>query len=128
MRLFFRQEVIPLLYRIGTQREIPPMRSKLPECAIAELCRCTATLDIEYGAKRNYLESGGYTLILEEAKDLAELRKIINCDTHPCEWANRIGEAGEFISALYLLNDDFSVVVLLPSAIAPDAILKDLED
>lgn len=117
-----------MLYRIGTQREIPPMRSKLPECAIEELCRCTAVLDIEYGAERNYLQSGGYILILEEAKDLTELRKIINYDTHPCEWANHIGEAGKYISALYLLNDDFSVVVLLPSAIAPDAILKDLED
>lgn len=117
-----------MLYRIGTQKEIPSMRSKLPKCAIAELYRCTATLDIEYGAERNYLESGGYTLILEEAKDLAELRKIINCDTHPCEWANRIGEAGEFVSALYLLNDDFSVVVLLPTIIAPDAILNDLEE
>ena len=116
-----------MLYRIGTQKEIPSICSKLPECAIAELCRCTTTLDIEYGAERNYLEAGGYTLILEETKDLKELRKIINYDTHPCEWANRIGEAGEFISALYLLNDDFSVVVLLPTVIAPNAILNDLE-
>lgn len=117
-----------MLYRIGTQKEIPALRSKLPEYAGKELSRCTAVLDIEYGAERNYLQSGGYTLILEEEKDLAELRKTINYDTHPCEWATRIGEAGEYISALYLLNDDFSVVVLLPSAIAPDAILNDLED
>lgn len=117
-----------MLYRIGTQKEIPSICSKLPECAARELLRCTAVLDTEYGENRNYLESGGYTLILEEAKDLTELRKIINYDTHPCEWANRIGEAGEYISALYLLNDDFSVVALLPSVIAPDAILKDLED
>ena len=117
-----------MLYRIGTQKEIPSICSKLPECAIAELYRCTATLGIEYGAERNYLESRGYTLILEETKDLKELRKIINYDTHPCEWANRIGEAGEFISALYLLNDDFSVVVLLPTVIAPNAILNDLEE
>ncbi len=117
-----------MLYLVGTQREIPSIHSKLPECAIKELCRCTLTLDTEYGAERNYLESGGYTLILEEAKDLAELRRIIDYDTHPCEWATRIGEAGEFVSALYLLNDDFSVVVFLPTAIAPDTILNDLEE
>ncbi len=128
MRLFFRQEVTPLLYRIGTQKEIQSMRPKLPESAIEELCRCTAVLDAEYGAERNYVQSGGYTLILEEEKDLAELWKIINYDTHPCEWATCIGRDKKYISALYLLNDDFSVVVLFPSTIAPDAILKDLED
>ncbi len=128
MRSFFRQEVLSLLYRICTQKETSSMQSRLSECAAKELFRCTAALDIEYGAERNYLESGGYTLILEEAKDLTEFQKIINYETHPCEWAARIGEAGEYVSALYLLNDDFSVVVLLPSAIAPDAILNDLED
>lgn len=117
-----------MLYRIGTQKEIPSLQARLPECAAKELLRCTAVLDVEYGAERNYIESGGYTLILEDAKDLAELRKVINYDTHPCEWANRIGETGEYISVLYLLNDDFSVVVLLPSDFAPNAILNDLED
>jgi len=121
-------EVLLLLLRIGTQREIPFLQAGLPESVAKEVLRSVSVLDAEYGAERNYLESGGYTLILEEANDLAELRRIIDYDTHPCEWATRIGEAGEFVSALYLLNDDFSVVVFLPTAIAPDTILNDLEE
>ena len=121
-------EVRPLLQRIGTQGELPSLRSPLPDCVREEVLRCAAVLDAEYGAERDYLESGGYILIAESADDLREVRKVIDYGTHPCEWADRLGGEGEYISALYLLNDDFSVVLLLPAAIAPDTIINELED
>lgn len=117
-----------MLYRIGTQKEILSLRSKLPECAIGELLRCTAVLDAEYGAERDNLKSGGYTLIAETAEDVQTIKNTIDYDIHPCEWAEIIGKNNEYISALYLLNDDFSVVVLLPSAVAPEAVRKELEE
>ena len=79
-----------MLYRIGTQREIPSLRSKVLECVTKELLRCIATLDREYGADRNYMESGGYALVAETAGDIRAIQSTIDYDTHPCEWAQFI--------------------------------------
>ena len=115
-----------MLYRIGTVKEIDFIRSKFPVALIEQLHYCTKTLDDDYGADRNYLQSGGYSLLAEKEEDLAGIRAIIDFDTHPCEWADPLD--GGFLSALYLLNDDYSIVVFMPIAIAPHTLLSELED
>ncbi len=115
-----------MLYRIGTVKEMRPLYDKFHEDVIAQLYHCTKVLDDIYGAERDYLQSGGYSLIAETTDDLSGIREIIDFDTHPCEWADRLD--GNYLSALYLLNDDFSVVVFMPIAIAPPTLLSELED
>ena len=115
-----------MLYRIGTVKEMRPLYDKFHEDVIAQLYHCTKVLDDIYGAERDYLQSGGYSLIAETTDDLSGIREIIDFDTHPCEWADRLD--GDYLSALYLLNDDFSVVVFMPIAIAPPTLLSELED
>ena len=115
-----------MLYRIGTVKEMRPLYDKFHEDVIAQLYHCTKVLDDIYGAERDYLQSGGYSLIAETTDDLSDIREIIDFDTHPCEWADRLD--GDYLSALYLLNDDFSVVVFMPIAIAPPTLLSELED
>lgn len=117
-----------MLHKVQKIGQIQFLRSTLPECVIQTLMRHTSILNREYGANRNCLESGGYALVAETAKDVLAIRSTINYDTHPCEWAEAIGENGEYISALYLLNDDYTILVLVPTAIAPNAILCELED
>ena len=115
-----------MLYRIGTVKEMLPLYDKFHEDVIAQLYHCTKVLDDIYGAERDYLQSGGYSLIAETTDDLSGIREIIDFGTHPCEWADRLD--GDYLSALYLLNDDFSVVVFMPIAIAPPTLLSELED
>ena len=115
-----------MLYRIGTVKEIRALHGKFHEDVIEQLHYCTRTLDAAYGADRDYLQSGGYSLIAENADDLSGIRAIIDLNTHPCEWADRLD--GDYLSALYLLNDDFSVVVFMPVEIAPSTLLSELED
>lgn len=115
-----------MLYRIGTVKEIDDIRNKFPEAVIEQLHYCTKTLDDDYGADRDYLQSGGYSMLAESKEDLADIQPIIDFETHPCEWADRLD--GEFLSALYLMNDDYSIVVFMPIAIAPSTLLSDLED
>ena len=115
-----------MLYRIGTVKEMRPLYDKFHEDVIAQLYHCTKVLDDIYGEERNYLQSGGYSLIAETIDDLSGIREIIDFDTHPCEWADRLD--GDFLSALYLMNDDYSIVVFMPMAIAPPTLLKELED
>jgi hypothetical protein len=115
-----------MLYRVGTVREIRELKHKFSLEVLGQLFVCTAILDDAYGEDRDYLQSGGYSLIAETTEDISGIREIIDLDTHPCEWADRL--EGDFLSALYLLNDDFSVVVFIPIAIAPSTLLSELED
>ena len=45
--------------------------------------------------------------------------------SHFPEWVEKVDR---YAAALYLLNDDFSVVLFVPLAIAPKAILNELEE
>ena len=114
-----------MLYRIGNATEAKAMQAKLPESVFTEIIRDTSILDDAYGAERNYLESGGYILIAETSEDILNVQNIVDYETHPCEWVKK---TGDYISALYLLNDDYSILVFLPQSITPEAILKDLEE
>lgn len=113
-----------MLYRIGTVKEIDAIENNFPREIVNKLYHCTSVLDEAYGADRDYLQSGGYSLLAENEQDLAGIREVIRED-HPCEWADR---HGDYLSALYLLNDDFSVVVFMPITIAPPDLLSELED
>lgn len=117
-----------MLYRIGTKKELPMVANKLPERVYTELLRGIVILDAEYGEDRNYLLTGGYSLIVETADDLPRLKVSIDYEAHLCEWATRIGRETGYISALYIINDDFSIMVYMPQSAAPDIILNELED
>ena len=124
----FFLEVKALLYKIGTERELLAIEGKLPKQVYGDLYTGIVVLDAEYGAERDYLQLGGYSLIVETEEDLAELKAIIDYETHPCEWAVREARNCGYLNALYIVNDDFSIMVYMPIAIAPDAILNDVED
>ena len=117
-----------MLYKIGTVQEVSTLASRLPQQVLGELLRGIVVLDAEYGVGRDYLQIGGYSVVVETTEDTATLKDILDYDTQPSEWVTRIGRDTGFLSALYILNDDFSVIVYLPIAIAPDAILENLEE
>ena len=125
--IFSYKEVIPLLYRIGSEKEIPLLSSRFPDRVIEEVLAGAVVRDSEYGADRDYLEIGGYSILLVTLEDIQQLKSILDYDAHPCEWATHIGSTG-YVSALYILNDDYTIDVYMPLAIAPKAILKELED
>lgn len=115
-----------MLYRIGTEKEITEeVIMRLPEEVTRELLRSTIILDYEYGAERDYLRSGGYSLIAENAADVEEMGAVIDFIEHPCEWAVLISG---YVSALYLLNDDYSVVVFIPEDVVPEVLIEDVEE
>ena len=115
-----------MLFKYGTVNEVYKSASRFPGAVATELLTCAVILDAEYGEDRDYEESGGYSIVIESSHDLDELRSIINYDTYLCEWATRLGRSG-FISALYIMNNDFSLMVFMPESIAPTAITSELE-
>ena len=116
-----------LLYAIGTAKEVALLPSHLPDELLTEVFTGLVVLDAEYGADRDYKESGGYSLIAETLDDLPQLNEIINTNIHAPEWATYIGKTG-FVSALYIMNNDFSLMVYLPLEIAAVPIKLELED
>ena len=114
-----------MLYRIGTTAEIPSLPSHFPEKLITEVFQGLVVLDCEYGENRNYLESGGYSVILETADDIQEFATTLDIVTRPPEWSTWIDNTG-YISALYIINNDFSIMVYMKSEIMPQIIRKEL--
>lgn len=109
-----------MLYQIGTEKELSTVEDKLPYAVVKALLKCTVILDYAYGPHRKYTESGGYSLIAETPDDIKAMRNVVDFTILSCEWVDLIGD---YLSALYLLNDDFSVVLFMPVSIAPEAIL-----
>ncbi len=116
-----------MLYTIGTAHELSILPYHLPQELVLEILAGLVVLDAEYGESRNYYESGGYSVIAEKIEDIPGLKAIIDYEKHPCEWATRIGRTG-YISALFILNNSFSIMVYLSLDICPTAIINELED
>jgi len=113
-----------MLYTIGTEKELPLVEEKLPHAVFLELFRSTILLDYAYNPNRNYMESGGYSLIAETEEDVAEIGKRINFETHPCEWVDLVED---YTVSLFLMNDDFSIVLFIPLAITPEILRQEME-
>lgn len=116
-----------MLYTIGTTAEIPSLPKYLPEKLRTEIFQGLVVLDCEYGIDRNYLESGGYSIIAETKEDISKFTAI-NLETRQPEWATWIGTTTGYISSLYILNDDFSIMAYMPATIMPNIIRKELEE
>ena len=114
-----------MLYKYGTLSEVYKTASRFPEEVFTTLSNGTALLDSEYGENRDYTEIGGYSIIAENHEDLIALRDVVNVDTHPCEIAKRLGRSG-YICAVFVFNNDFSIMLFLPERIAPKSIMESL--
>ena len=117
-----------MLYRIGTEKDLATVKDKLPQQVYEDLTIGVVVLDSEYGENRDPFQEGGYSLIAEMADDLEELKAIVDYEHHPAEWVVRESRNCGYLCCLFVMNNDFSIMLYLPEAIAPAAILRDLED
>lgn len=117
-----------MLHIIETKEKLSTVAKAVPSSIHTELLSLVMRLDAEYGADRDPLDEGGYAVVITDVDDLAALRTIIDIDNHPCEWAHRTGKDKAYCYCLFLMNDDFSITVYMPVAIAPKTILDELED
>lgn len=103
-----------MLYLIQTRQELDSLPLKLPQSVQEELLRSTA-----------YPEEC-ITLIAENMEDISKARGFIDYAVHPCEWVNRF-DCG-WLSALFVINNSFTVTLFSPTNAAPDVILRELEE
>lgn len=112
---------------LGTTKECIALRGQLPQRVYDEVLRGIAVLSSEYGEERNYFVLGGYSLIADTEVDLSRVRKKFDDRLHLCEWSTKISDTG-FCSALYLLSNEFSIMLYVPISLANKDILENMEE
>ena len=117
-----------MLYRIGNQFEWSELEGVLHYRIMEELKSYIDVLDLEYGSDRDYLECGGYALLAQIVDDMLAIKDAVDYDVHPCEWATRLGNGTGYVSALYLMNNEFSILVFMPECLAPDDVISEFID
>ena len=117
-----------MIYKIGTMNELKRVGNIFPFDVRNDLVHYVTILDGEYGEDRDYFVQGGYCVVAETEDDVEKVRKIIDYDTQLLEFATYSGENKEYVNALYLLGDDFGIVLFIPSIIAPGKILSQITD
>ena len=111
------------MHVIKTTTEAWQVAGEVPEEVLTELVRGAAVLEAEYGDGG----AGGYAIVIQSSADLEEAKDLLDYSTMICEWATRLGDSG-YLSALYILDNEFSVVLYMPISLAPDNILLELEE
>lgn len=104
---------------LSTTKECEAMYGYLPQSVYGELFRGLAVLESE--------EIEGYSLFADSEADLELARQVFDDRTRKCEWATKIPHCN-FVSALYLLTNESSVMLYIPISLANDDILENLED
>ena len=116
-----------MLYRIGHKKDVYSCGCKFPRRALQEAYTGLMILDEEYGYDRNWEQLGGYGILAETSEDVTAIKQYVNYDKHPPEWVTSISYT-KIISALFAMNNDFSIMVYMPQEVAPQSLLNELED
>ena len=115
-----------MLWRIGTVADALALDGVVPDDVHDDIVRGLAILDDEYGAERNCLVDGGYALIANTSEDVAMALKIVG-ESCLCEWVVKLGASG-WTSTLYLLGDDYAIVLYAPVSALPTTLLNQIEE
>ena len=112
-----------MVYKIGTLADLDTI--PLVEDATLELLYHHASvLTREYGESRNVEEDdGGFVLYAAPGTRTEELKAWFDTSKHTVEYVDTYGSLCE---ALYLLNNDYAVVIIMSIADAPTEILKEI--
>lgn len=113
-----------MLWRIGTADDALALDGVVPDDVHHDIVRGLVILDDEYGKERNYLVDGGYALIAETIEDVAMALKIVG-ESRLCEWVIKLGASG-WTSTLYLLGDDYAIVLYAPVSALPTTLLNQI--
>ena len=118
-----------MVYKLGNLKDLeslPPM----DEVTYSTLFEFTSVLTNEYGADRDINnDDGGYVLYATPGTDAEEVKVMFDYSAHTIEYVNRTLQADPPIcSALFLLNNDYAVVIVMSIADASKEITDNFEE
>ena len=113
-----------MIYKIGNLTDLGSL-PLMDDTTLEILYHHARTLSVEYGENRNVEESdGGYVLYAAPGTSNAELKAFFDVSKHTPEYVNTHGSLCE---AVYLLNNDFVVVIVMSMADTPTEILNEID-
>lgn len=113
-----------MIYKIGNISDLD-MLPMLDDTTLELLYHHARVLTYEYGANRNVDTSdGGYVLFAPSSTSREELKTFFDTSAHTPECVNTYGSLCE---AIYLLDNDFAVVIIMSTADAPTEILNEID-
>lgn len=115
-----------MIFKIGTKQELSTHNLNISETVLDKIFSYVEILDDEYGYDRNYFESGGYVMVLETIEDVLSADNIIDFKDRVCELVEIVDD--DYLSALYLLGDDYAIVVIMPLDIVPEYIFNQMKE
>ena len=114
-----------MVYKLGRISDLAILPSIDP-IALNMISEFVKILSFEYGENRNIDHSdGGFLLFATESSDLEELKSYFDYSRSIPEYVNR---SGDYCCAMYLLNNDFAVTVVLKIKDAPTCISDHFEE
>ena len=114
-----------MVYKIGNLADLETL-PLINDVALELLCHHASVLTYEYGENRNIDNSnGGYILYAVPGTDAEELKAFFDVSEHTAEYVNKYGNLCE---AVYLLNNDYAVVIVMSIADAPTGILNEIDN
>ena len=96
----------------------------------AVLYELTSVLTNEYGAERDVdYDDGGYVLYVTPGTSQEEIKRYFDYSAHQLEYANREWTVDTAIcSAMYILNNERVIVLVLPVEDAPAEIIAEMDE
>ena len=114
-----------MVYKLGNytdMQSLPALDLKTEEI----LFSYTSVLSYEYGEDRNVDEDdGGFVLYAPPGTDCEEIKAYFDYSKYILEYVDVFDEV---CSALYLLSNDYGVVIVMSIVDAPDEIKKEMDE
>jgi len=113
-----------MVYKIGNIADLESL-PLVDDTALELLCHHASVLSHEYGENRNIdTDDGGYVLYVVPGTSVAEIKSFFDISKHNPEYVNTYGNLCE---AVYILTNDYAVVVIMSISDAPTEILNEID-
>lgn len=115
-----------MVYKLGNTRDMY-LLPHLPNSVWQVIYEQVSALTEYYGADRDVdNDDGGYVLYMEPDSTVRELSEYFNYSQHQVEYVTLYKEL-TLISALYILNNEYTVTIMMSIKDAPAELVKEME-
>lgn len=109
-----------MIYKIGNLADLERL-PLIDDTALELLYHHAKVLETEYGKERAEDSDGGYILFAPSGTNAEELKAFFDVSEHTPEYVNTYGNLCE---AIYILTNDYAVVVIMSISDATTEILN----
>lgn len=115
-----------MIYKLGKRNDLKMLPSSIDSVAYGMIFEFINVIVAQYSDERDVDNSdGGYVLFATESSDLEELKSYFDYSRSIPEYVNR---SGDYCCAMYLLNNDYLVTVIVKIKDAPSCISDHFEE